>query len=92
MLFFFFPLAVFLKVCYLFSQLRRMNVQRKDRPWSDGPPLAVGLSCVWSLMKDPLLHEKSSAAVEREIEREREREKKSPSLALLEISTKERWG
>lgn len=52
--------------------------------------------CVWSLMKDPLLHEKRSAVVEGEIERERERkregEKKSPSLALLEIGTKEKDG
>lgn len=68
-----------------------MNVgKERDGPGSDGPPRAVGLSCVWSLMKDPLLHEKHSAVVEGAIARERER--KSPSLALLEISTKERWG
>lgn len=66
---------------------------KEDRPWSDGPVFAVWLSCVWSLMKDPLLHEKRSAVVEGEIEGERERrKKKSPSLALLEISTKERDG
>lgn len=60
------------------------------KPWSDRPELAVWFFCVWSLMKDPLLHEKRSAVVEGEMEKgEREREKKSPSLALLEISTKE---
>lgn len=57
-----------------------------------GPLLAAGLFCVWSLMKDPLLNEKCSAVVE-EMEKEKEREgEKSPSLALVEISTKEKWG
>ena len=47
----------------------------EDRPWSDRPVLAAGLSCVWSLMKDPLLHEKRFAVVEGEIDREGERER-----------------
>lgn len=72
----------------------------EDRPWSDRPVLAAGLSCVWSLMKDPLLHEKRFAVVEGEKDREgervrgrkSEREEKSPSLALPEITTKERDG
>lgn len=41
------------------------------RIWSDGPLLAVGLCCVWSLMKDPLLHEKRSAVVEGKGERKK---------------------
>lgn len=64
---------------------------KEDEARSDRPERAAWLSFVWSLIKDPLLHEKSSAVVEEEIERERGR-KKSPSLALLEISTKERDG
>lgn len=53
-----------------------------------GPLLAAGLFCMWSLMKDPLLNEKCTAVVE---EMEKEKGKK-PSLALVEISTKEKWG
>ncbi len=61
---------------------------KEDRPWSDRPELAVWLSCVWSLMKDPLLHEKRSAVVEGE----REREKK-PLLGFAGDQYKrERWG
>lgn len=77
----------------LFCQLKRMNVQKKskerDGPWSDGPLLAVGLSCVWSLMKDPLLHEKSSAAVEGEIERERGRKKAPPWLCWRSVQKRD---
>lgn len=47
--------------------LKKNECAKKER--RDGPLLAVGLSCVWSLMKDPFLHEKSSAVVEGEIER-----------------------
>lgn len=67
---------------------------KEDRPWSDGPVFAVWLSCVWSLMKDPLLHEKRSAVVEGEIEGEREREeKKKPLLGFAGDQYKrERWG
>jgi len=64
-----------LKARCVFSQLIRMNVQKEDQPWRDWLLLAVGLSCVWSLMKDPLLNEKRSAVVEGEMERER---KKAP--------------
>lgn len=69
---------------------------KEDRPWSDRPELAVWLSCVWSLMKDPLLHEKRSAVVEGEIEREREREREKKKKPLLGFAgdqyKRERWG
>lgn len=53
---------------------------KEDEDRSDRPERAAWLSFVWSLIKDPLLHEKSSAVVEEEIERERGREgeKKAP--------------
>lgn len=44
-----------------------------------------GSFCMWRLMKDPLLHEKP-------LQWWKERERESPSLALLEISTKGRDG
>lgn len=48
--------------------------------------------CVWSLMKDPLLHEKRSAVVEGEIERKREREKKAPPWLCLRSVQKREMG
>lgn len=65
---------------------------KEEGGWSDRPERAAWLSCVWGLIKDPLLHEKSSAVVEEEIERERGRKKK-PLLGFAGDQYKrERWG
>ena len=78
--------------------LQRMILQRPALEWwASARAAAAGVSCVWSLMKDPLLHEKSSAVVEGERERERGREggreNRKPLLGFARDQYKrERWG
>lgn len=63
---------------------KNLNMQRSFR--LAGPQLAVSFFCVWSRMKESRLYWKVFCSGGRV---DREWEKKSPSLALLEITTKE---